>query len=163
MKQVLLVRHAKSRWDEFGVTDHDRGLNTRGLKAAPMMARRLLDNGVALDAIISSTAKRARLTASFIAEALAVDVIETRSEIYGASPVDLFELIKGLFNTWEKVALVGHNPELTYLVNQLSPAREIANIPTCGMAMLAFDVQSWHQVRIDNAQLQWFDYPKRKV
>jgi phosphohistidine phosphatase len=69
MKYLLLVRHAKSSWDDFSIKDSDRPLNDRGKKDAPMMAKRLLKKDVKIDAFISSPAKRARKTAeAFVKE-----------------------------------------------------------------------------------------------
>ena len=63
MKCLLLVRHAKSSWDDFSIKDFDRPLNDRGKKDAPMMAKRLIKKEINIDAFISSPAKRARKTA----------------------------------------------------------------------------------------------------
>src|SRR5688572_33492950 len=63
MKQLLLVRHAKSSWDDFSIKDFNRPLNGRGKKDAPVMAKRLRDKDIKIDAFISSPAKRARKTA----------------------------------------------------------------------------------------------------
>jgi phosphohistidine phosphatase len=67
MKSILMIRHAKSSWDDPGQPDFDRPLNERGKQDAPSMAKRLLEKSVAIDAFISSPAKRARKTASLFA------------------------------------------------------------------------------------------------
>jgi len=41
MKTLLLIRHAKSSWDQPGLSDFDRPLNERGKKDAPVMAKRV--------------------------------------------------------------------------------------------------------------------------
>ena len=63
MKTLLLIRHAKSSWDDPGLSDYERPLNDRGKKDAPMMAERLYERGIKIDAFISSPARRARKTA----------------------------------------------------------------------------------------------------
>ena len=68
MKTLLLVRHAKSSWDDPGMDDIDRPLNDRGKTDAPVMAKRLKNKGVRIDTFISSPAKRARRTARYFAE-----------------------------------------------------------------------------------------------
>ena len=68
MKQLILVRHAKSDWGNPGLDDFDRPLNERGKKNAPVMAQRLLDKKIKIDAFISSPAKRAAKTAKIFAE-----------------------------------------------------------------------------------------------
>ena len=69
MKSVIIIRHAKSSWDNIGESDFDRPLNDRGKEDAPKMANRLIERKVSIDAFISSSAKRARKTAAlFIKE-----------------------------------------------------------------------------------------------
>jgi len=55
-KQLLLIRHAKSSWADFSIADFDRPLNDRGKKDAPVMAKRLLDKKIDIDAFVSSPA-----------------------------------------------------------------------------------------------------------
>ena len=68
MKQLLLIRHAKSDWNDASLSDFDRPLNNRGKTDAPVMAKRLLDKKVKIDLFISSPAKRAKKTASIFAK-----------------------------------------------------------------------------------------------
>lgn len=69
MKQLLLVRHAKSDWGNPGLDDFDRPLNERGKKDAPAMAKRIIEKKIKIDAFISSPAKRAAKTAKYFAAA----------------------------------------------------------------------------------------------
>ena len=73
MKTVFLIRHAKSDWGEPSLSDFDRPLNERGKKDAPVMAQRLLDKKIKIDAFISSPAKRAGKTARIFAKEYKVD------------------------------------------------------------------------------------------
>ena len=68
MKTLLLMRHAKSSWDDPDVADHDRPLNKRGKKDAPRMGQWLAEQGLTPEVIVTSTAKRARKTAELVAE-----------------------------------------------------------------------------------------------
>ena len=87
MKTVLLVRHAKSDWGDPSLSDFDRPLNGRGKSDAPVMAHRLLDKNIFIDAFISSPANRAKKTAGIFAKAYKRDKDEIifRDELYGAS------------------------------------------------------------------------------
>ncbi len=77
MKQLTLIRHAKSSWSDLSRGDFDRPLNARGLRDAPRMGAHLKEAGLApVDRIVSSPALRARTTAECIAEALGVDESE---------------------------------------------------------------------------------------
>ena len=87
-KRLTLVRHAKSSWDDASAADHDRTLNGRGERDAPMMGQRLLERGARPSLILTSTAKRARKTARLIAKQLGypIEFIQGESELYLASP-----------------------------------------------------------------------------
>ena len=107
MKFVLIVRHAKSSWDNFSVADFDRPLNDRGKEDGPKMAKRLLDQKISIDTFISSPAKRAKKTATLFAHeyGLKKDDIILVPELYhpatGAflkpSPTLLIKLIQSPF------------------------------------------------------------------
>ncbi|MEZ5085116.1 MAG: histidine phosphatase family protein [Tessaracoccus sp.] len=85
MITLILVRHAKSDWSNPMLSDHDRPLNARGTRNAPMMAKRLADTGVDVQRILSSTALRARSTAAAFSAELGVPV-ELDEDLYHAFP-----------------------------------------------------------------------------
>lgn len=161
MQRILtLVRHAKSSWGDPDVHDFDRPLNDRGLRSAPKMAKRLADASYSVDAIISSPAKRAITTAEIIAKEIDFDGIEQNVEIYNAAIDILLTLVGSLDDKFNSVMLVGHNPGLTILCNYLSNAR-IDNMPTCSIAQIQFDVDSWKAIIEHSGELVDFDYPKK--
>jgi phosphohistidine phosphatase len=161
MQRVLtLVRHAKSSWGDPEVHDFDRPLNERGFKSAPMMAKRLADGNYAVDAIISSPAKRAITTAEIIAKEIKIESVEQNIEIYNAGISALLGLVNSLDDTLNSVMLVGHNPGFTILCNYLSNAR-IDNMPTCSIAQIQFDVDRWKAITKHSGELINFDYPKK--
>ena len=98
MKHLLLVRHAKSSWDDFSIKDFDRPLNERGKKDAPMMAKRLLKRDIMIDAFISSPAKRARKTAeAFVKEYKGnKDHIILLEDLYLAGPSAFEKVIRNI-------------------------------------------------------------------
>lgn len=146
MKTLLLVRHAKSSWEHPGAPDHDRPLNDRGLRDAPVMGRRLAERGVAPDVILSSTAVRALTTAELIAEALGFDAarIVTDERLYAASAEDVLRVIGELDDEVSSAMVVGHNPETASLARRLSD--EIHEMPTCAVAEFTFDVDAWYEL-----------------
>lgn len=161
MKTLYLVRHAKSSWDNPSLADHDRPLNGRGKRDAPFMASLLADKGVRPDALVSSTAKRARLTAGHFARAFGGEESELllRPEIYESSARTLQSVIEGLDDNWNTVLLFGHNPGFNSLAWQYD--EEFSdNIPTCGIVRLMADVDHWRDFRPGKAALRDFIYPK---
>lgn len=159
---LTLVRHAKSSWNETDSNDFDRPLNSRGLKTAPEMGKRLAGSGYGVDAIISSPAVRAITTTKIIAKEIGFreeNILQNR-EIYDASLNTLIDLVTSLETNSKRVMLVGHNPGLTILCNYLSNAR-IDNMPTCAIAQIQFDLENWNSITERSGELINFDYPKK--
>lgn len=161
-RTLILVRHAKSSWKHEGLSDFERPLNNRGFKNAPEMGRRLVDENLSVETIISSPALRAITTAKLIADEMAFNIrkIEQNEQIYEASLTTLIDLVSGLDNNSHRVMLVGHNPGFTVLCNYLSDAR-IDNMPTCSIAQIHFDIDRWDSISEHAGRLVDFDYPKK--
>ncbi len=162
IKTLFLVRHAKSSWDEAGLDDRDRPLNKRGKEDAPKMGKHLAKEGVRPELITSSPAVRALKTARAIAAQLGFRksdvVVNERLYTFGAS--DVLEVLRGLDDNLQSVMVVGHNPAMTGLVNELSGA-EVDNVPTCGVAELSFKGGSWADIEAGKGELVKLDYPKK--
>ena len=160
-KELLLVRHAKSSWDDPYLDDHDRPLNKRGLQNAPKMGKRLQGWGILPDAWISSTARRAITTAEILAEKVGFppDQIQRTKDLYHASATDLQEFIAGLDDAIDSAILFGHNPGMTSLVANLY-GLPIDNLPTCGVVHLQFNENTWSAVSSAPPARAYFDFPK---
>ncbi len=160
---LLLVRHAKSSWDNADLQDFDRPLNKRGFKNAPEMGKRLLKKGLIINLIYSSPALRAITTAELIAKEIGYESskIIYKPEIYEAGLSALFNVVKNIDENCQSAMLVGHNPGFTYLCNYLCNA-QIDNMPTCSMAYIEFPVEDWKEIAEHNGKLVDFDYPKKK-
>ncbi|MES2730310.1 MAG: histidine phosphatase family protein [Bacteroidota bacterium] len=161
MKTVYLVRHAKSDWSNTRLHDFDRPLNKRGKDNAPFMGKLLQQKGVLPDLLLSSPANRAFTTAQLIATEITypLENIRTAPAIYEASPDKLLSIIGQQDNAYQALMLVGHNPGLTDLANQLAGLR-IDNMPTCSIVGLTFDTDNWKNILQKKAQLIFFHYPK---
>jgi phosphohistidine phosphatase len=161
MKQLILVRHAKSDWNDPGLSDIDRPLNERGKRDAPAMAHRLLDKKIKIDAFISSPAKRAARTAKIFAEELGAKKKEIlfKQELYLASPSTFNDVIAGTDDDFDTIAVFSHNEGITDFANQLTDAR-IDNIPTCGVFAIKIDSNSWKKFKEAKKEFWFFDYPK---
>jgi len=157
VKTLVLVRHAKSSWDEPDLEDEERPLNERGEHDAPRMAKRLAGTGIRPDVILSSTARRARTTAEIFGEELGVDV-EADQRLYGASPATIVAVVaeRGV----DSVLVVAHDPGLSVLAGRF--AAEIVHMPTCAVATFTWadDIDSW-DTAFASAPLSWrFDAPR---
>ena len=160
-KTLLLVRHAKSDWGDASLSDFDRPLNGRGKSDAPVMAHRLLDKNIFIDAFISSPAKRALRTASVFAKEYKRDKDEIifRDELYGAPENVFYDVIVTADNKFKSIAIFSHNPGLTDFANLLTDTR-IDNIPTCGIFAIKADCDKWKNFKEADKKFWFFDYPK---
>jgi phosphohistidine phosphatase len=146
VKTLLLVRHAKSDWGDPALGDHERPLNGRGLRDAPEMGRRLREGGVVPGAIRSSTAVRARSTATLMAEQLGLsrDVVVPDERLYGSSPETIMTIAAEFERDVAVAMIVAHDPGLSELAFELSGT--IDHMPTCAVASFTFDVDEWGDV-----------------
>lgn len=161
MKSLIFIRHAKSDWKDNNLKDFDRDLNSRGERTAPKMANHLKKNGFSPHIIVSSPAQRAKSTTRHLIEQLGFneDQVHYNEDIYEASVRVLLRVINELPDEHETVAIVGHNPSLTY-ITELITGEEIGNIPTLGVVKINFDFNEWKLVSQSNGTLDSFIYPK---
>ena len=161
MKQLLIIRHAKSSWALAGQDDFDRPLNERGMKDAPMMAQRLLAKQVSIDAIITSPANRALTTANLFADSLQLKKgrVTTVQKLYHAYPAIFNEVVAAIEDEVMTAAVFSHNPGITAFVNELT-ATKIDNMPTCAVFAVRAAIDHWKDFRTAPKTFWFFDYPK---
>lgn len=157
MTTLVLVRHAKSDWGDPRLGDHDRPLNDRGMRDAPVLARRLADTGLRLDALLSSTALRARTTASFFGAALGLQP-ELDPDLYGAPASSL--LAAAAARGAGSVMVVAHDPGMTVLAERLSGGG-IGHMPTCAVATFRWSTPDWEVATAVDPDAWDFDSPGR--
>lgn len=162
-RTLVLIRHAKSSWDNATQKDFDRPLNERGEADAPEMGKRLKNLGVVPDLIIASTAKRAKQTAKKIADAIGYDKekIQWEEKLYHCVPAVFEDVIYGIKDKVKTVFIVAHNPGITDFVNQLSDAFVIDDMPTCGVVGAHLKVAEWNEFSKAKKEVFLFEYPKK--
>jgi phosphohistidine phosphatase len=147
MKTLLLLRHAKSSWSEPGLDDHERPLNQRGQRDAPRMGELIREYGLIPDVILTSDAVRARLTAEAVTKAARyAGEILLDSRLYLASPADILSLLPTVRESAETVMIVGHNPGLEQLVEQLTGKRP--DLPTATLAQIDLPIDQWRDLKL---------------
>ncbi len=163
IKQIFLIRHAKSSWANPMQSDFDRPLNERGESDAPMMGKRLKEKNIKPDIIIASAAKRTRQTAKRIAKALDVDKnkIDLQERIYHCESEMYEKVISQIDESINTAFIIGHNPGITSFVNSLSDLFDIDNMPTCGVVGARFEAESWVDFSTAKMEIFLFDYPKK--
>lgn len=161
MKTLLIVRHAKSSWDNPDLADFERPLNNRGLRDAEFMAKKIAEKNIKPDLILSSPAIRAFTTAKFFAEKLKYPEhqIITKELIYDRGPREILLLLNETDDNIDTIMLFGHNPDLSTLTHYLCDF-EYGNLPTCGIVCIDFDIDSWTHLGEEKGKLRFFESPK---
>lgn len=142
MKTLLIMRHAKSSWKSPELSDYDRPLNGRGKRDAPRMGEHLRQEGLVPDRILTSSAKRARKTASEMAKASGyTGKVKKLERFYDAVPGVYFETLQALPDKYRRVMVVGHNPTMEQLVNYLTG--HVKRMPTAALAHIELPIEHW--------------------
>ena len=145
MTTLLIMRHAKSSWDNPGTTDHDRPLNDRGRRTAPEMGQLLKNLGLMPDLILCSTALRARETAKLLITSSGYEgPINESNDLYGADAAGYLMIIKKYASGNKRVLLIGHNPSCEDLITRLTGEHE--QFPTGALAQIELPVKNWDQL-----------------
>jgi len=161
MKQLLLIRHAKSSWDDPSQNDFDRPLNKRGNKDAPLMAERLSDKKINIDAFLSSPAKRALDTCIYFAKEFDVkkkEIIQVDG-LYNPQIENFYKVISEVDNSHDIIALFSHNPGITEFANELTSVH-IDDMPTCSVFAVKVDIKNWDEFTEGEKLFWFFEYPK---
>jgi phosphohistidine phosphatase len=166
MRRLLLLRHAKSSWDEPALADHDRPLAPRGRRASKLIAKHLRDEGPSLDLVLCSSSRRTRETLERILPALAEEpAVEIEAGIYAASAHELLERLRAVDQEVNTVLLIGHNPGIEELALELAAAGDGLDeirrkFPTGALATLTFE-GGWDELGHAGARLTEFVTPKQ--
>ena len=162
MKKILICRHGKSSWEDPYLSDHNRPLAPRGLRNSKEMAERLLTHSIKPDLVLSSDAKRARDTAYITLDILGInkEKIEQHESLFHASANTIMEHLQTLSNNIDTVFIFGHNPGFNELIWMLGG--DLENLPTAGQFGFSFGVDEWSKIHPQNAELWFYDYPKKK-
>lgn len=166
---LLLLRHAKSSWDDANLDDFDRPLADRGRKAAPRMAAEMAARGWRPDAALVSSSLRTRQTWELAAGALGPDIAATFSDaIYEAPAERILENIRLTPDSISVLLVIGHNPGFENLARLLASSDNdpvaVAHLkrkfPTAAVARLTFE-GAWRD--LGQARLTDFLTPKQLI
>lgn len=146
MKNLIIVRHAKSSWDA-PVNDKDRSLANRGIMDAHLVSSSIAPYLPKTFIIWSSTARRASETAVIFTQNMScpIESIVFKDELYTFDSSELEKIIKSCNNSYDCVILFGHNEAITDFVNKFGDVF-IDNVPTSGFVSINFDTDSWENI-----------------
>jgi phosphohistidine phosphatase len=162
MKELYIVRHAKSSWDNPNLQDIDRPLKGRGVNDAYNTADWMMSQDFIPDVLISSPATRALHTAMILARTFHIDFsnIQVSPNLYDTWVEDYVEVVKNISDEFDRAAIFGHNPTITSFINYFADVK-VSHVPTTGVACLRFACDSWKDVS-PPGKLLFFDYPKKR-
>ncbi|KPP89696.1 MAG: phosphohistidine phosphatase SixA [Rhodobacteraceae bacterium HLUCCA08] len=148
--RLILIRHAKSNWDDPFADDHARVLNARGRRAARAVGRWMDARGYLPDLVLSSDSARTRETADrLMAEWTRPARVRFLPRLYHADPDTLLEVLQDAQG--DTVALIAHNPGIgafaSTMVAQRPEHARFADYPTCATTLIDFDTAHWADIR----------------
>lgn len=159
MKTLLIMRHAKSSWDNPDWSDYERPLNKRGLKTAPFMGNIIYKNDIQPDLIIASAAKRAKQTAILVKESAQVEKpIQFEEKIYEASATTLLYLATEFPDKYQTILIIGHNPGIEEFIRLLTG--DYCSMPTTSLAKVLLNIDSWKEIGLNKGFLETVLRPK---
>jgi len=160
-KDLALVRHAKSSWDNPEIADHDRPLNARGRRDAVLVGRYLRGAGLLPELVLCSSATRARQTLELLDLAPAAEVL-LEEGLYGADARLMLDRLRTIAREIGSVLLIGHNPGMEDLARMLvdDGLESEEKFPTGAVAELSLPIQSWSELAPGVARLRTFVIPR---
>jgi phosphohistidine phosphatase len=167
VRQLLLLRHAKSSWDDPRLGDHDRPLAPRGEEAARRVAVHLESAGIRPRLVLCSSARRARDTLAALLALLGDAPVQVDADLYGADSSEILEMLRRVGSDVESVMIVGHNPGLEELALDLAGdgdptalERLRTKYPTGALAVLQL-ATDWAALDAGTAYLSDLVLPRR--
>jgi phosphohistidine phosphatase len=170
MHQLLLLRHAKSSWDDAKLPDRDRPLSKRGRRAAASMRAAMRELGLSPDLVLVSPSRRTQETLAALEPWDDTPLVEPLETLYLASAHQLLQVLRGISETVRSVLVIGHNPGMHELAMLLARAtsqpavnetahRLVAGFPTAALA--EFSVAGpWLELDENGSRLQRFLTPR---
>jgi phosphohistidine phosphatase len=170
MRQLLLLRHAKSSWDDPGLSDHARPLNARGRRAAAAMADAMRELGLSPDIVLVSSARRTLQTLEALTPFDGGALVEPMDALYLAPWQRLLDELRQAPETARSLLLIGHNPGLHELAVELAGMEVLARggaeaqrladgYPTGALAEFTI-ASAWRQLDRGGARLVRFLAPR---
>tara|TARA_Y100000748_G_C15205358_1_gene375172 strand:+ start:76 stop:570 length:495 start_codon:yes stop_codon:yes gene_type:complete len=160
MKEIYVLRHAKSSWDNSNLSDFERPLADRGISDAKKMSKFLKDMNIKIDKVLCSNAIRAKETFDLTADGFnfEIDKATYLDKLYFGDTTTIIQDLKELDESLNNILIVGHNPTLHYLVEILTN-ESINRFTTCNLATISHDGE-WVSLNSQQCSLKSLIRPK---
>jgi phosphohistidine phosphatase len=164
----MLLRHAKSSWDDPTLNDFDRPLAPRGEAAAPRMGAYMAEHDLAPELVLCSPAVRTRKTLDLVLPHLSgTPTVVYEEAFYLAAPAVMLARLRKVEGKVRRVLVIAHDPGMQGLAVELAGSGDpkalqaiAAKFPTAGLAVLSFNVGEWAKIRAGKGRLELFVTPK---
>jgi len=162
IREIFLVRHAKSSWDYENISDVDRPLKLKGIRNAYEMARRLKIERNLPQFFISSPANRALHTAIIFLSVFEIPYskLTVDKRLYGYGRKEIIDMVKSQPDDITKLMIFGHNTDFTEIARNFA-TNPVVEIPTCGIAIYEFKCKTWSEISGSNVNYEFLDFPGR--
>jgi len=161
MKNLLILRHAKSDWSQPYTSDYDRPLNERGKKDAPLIGEEIFRRKIVPQIILSSTAKRAKRTAEKVSQSFNYQgKIVWMEKFYFGDEDDIIKALQTIESQYERVMIVGHNPTLENLVALLTSSKMDIELPTASLVSIDFNFEAWNKLTLNSGEFKFIIKPR---
>ena len=160
MKEIYVLRHAKSSWDNSNLSDFERPLADRGINDAKKMSKFLIDMDLKIDKVLCSNAIRAKETFDLTADGFnfEIDKATYTDKLYFGDATNIIKGLRELDESLKNILIVGHNPTLHYLVELLTN-KPIDRFTTCNLAIISYDGE-WISLSPQQCRLKSLIKPK---
>lgn len=161
MKNIYLIRSAKSEDFSQGLSDFERTLREKGIEDINTIGSYLALQSISPDMILSSCALRAQETTVELAKKLDFEGVKYfLEELYSSSYKDILSIIMAQDDECSSIFVVGHSPQLVELTNWFCN-ENIGKLPSMGVISLSFDINEWSEIESKKAKMEFFIYPKQ--
>ena len=165
MKYLTLIRHAKSSWGDFSLSDFERPLCESEMRVVPVVGKFIrevyLESNISEPIpypkkVLTSSALRAKGTAELMMNQLCPDVSDLAYEeverLYHAPAGDYLEIVRKTCDSLDHLVLVGHNPGLSVFASDLLKDDEVEELATCGGVILKIPLPVWSAINWEHAE-----------
>jgi len=163
MRRLILMRHAKSSWDDPGLADEGRPLAKRGRKSATRIGKWLRDEGYRPDHALVSTALRTRETWDIVSEKAGGAPLTVKRALYHATPDAMLAALKAAPDA-ASLLMLGHQPGIgpfaRALLAEPPDDADFAKFPTAAVAIIDFPVDHWSEADWGRGHLGAFQVPR---
>jgi phosphohistidine phosphatase len=160
MKQIFLLRHAKSDWNNLGEQDFDRSLAKRGIQDASTISNHVKKNNHLIEKVLCSSSKRTKQTFDYCSDGFNFPIgnAEYLDDLYFGDTDKIIRLIQNINESISSILIVGHNPTMHSLAESLTE-ETLKKFPTCSLAEITSET-SWKDLPLKKCKLKSFIKPK---